>query len=77
MTSQSLTDLIIFNSTLRHDSTDAPPHRLSLVDKEDWDEVSQVLFTGGSGSKDARGDTEWNVVLKQMGLAKGLMGFVK
>lgn len=76
MSVPTLTDLIVFNPTLKHANTDSSG-RLSLVDKEDYDEVSQVLFADGTGLRNSRGETEWNVVLKQMGLAKGLMGFMK
>lgn len=71
-----LTDLIIFNPTLKHADTDSA-NRLSHVDKEDYDEVSQVLFADGTGLRNSRGETEWNTVLRQMGLAKGLMGFMR
>lgn len=76
MPEPTLTDLIIFNPTLKHANTDSSG-RLSLVDREDYDEVSQVLFADGTGSRNSRGETEWNTVLRQMGLAKGLMGFMK
>jgi len=76
MPEPTLTDLIIFNPTLKHANTDSSG-RLSLVDKEDYDEVSQVLFADGTGLRNSRGETEWNAVLRQMGLAKGLMGFMK
>jgi hypothetical protein len=76
MSSPTLIDLIVFNPTLKHTGTD-PSTRQSVVDKEDWDEVSQILFADGPGTRNARGETEWNLVLRQMGLAKGLMGFIK
>jgi hypothetical protein len=76
MSVPTLTDLIVFNTTLKHANTDLSG-RLSLVDKEDYDEVSQVLFADGTGLRNSKGETEWNAVLRQMGLAKGLMGFMK
>jgi hypothetical protein len=76
MSVPTLTDLIIFNPTLKYVDTDSLG-RLSLVDKEDYDEVSQVFFADGIGLRNSRGETEWNNVLRQMGLAKGLMGFMK
>lgn len=77
MSTPKLTDLVIFNPTLKNDRTTPPSDRQLLVDKEDYDEISQVLFADGPGLKNPQGGVEWNTVLKQMGLAKGLMGFMR
>jgi hypothetical protein len=70
-----LTHLILFNPKLEH-TPEIHSHD-SDIDKEDWDEASQVLFAKGQGWKDTQGKVQWNSILKQMGLVKGLMGFMR
>ena len=75
MTAPEWTHLVIFNPQLKHDAQTKPID--PTLDKEDWDEAAQVLFAEGKGWISAEGKKEWNAILKQMGLAKGLMGFMR
>jgi len=75
MNAPEWTHLVVFNPQLKHDAELKPID--SALDKEDWDEAAQVLFAEGKGWTNAEGKKEWNSILKQMGLAKGLMGFMR
>lgn len=71
--SPSLSHLIIFNPTISRPaegSVSSDP-AYKDADPEDHGEIAQMLFHWSSkGSKREEG-------LKQMGLAKGLMGFIR
>lgn len=70
--------LIIFSPVTRLEDGPSLQQRFQRqIDKDDWDEASQILFAGGSDFRkpnDHQGTVDWNLVLGQMGLAKGLVG---
>jgi hypothetical protein len=72
--------LIVFNTTLKYNAESSSPRLEELVkqvDRDDRDEITQLLFAEGRSFRNTGGELDMNVVLKQMGLAKGLMGFLR